>query len=504
MNHRHLTSLAAAAILLASASVRAQSPTTAAPPAAAADPATTPTQAAAPSVETPKPPPPPAPAPQPVMNTKWKTTLYGFVEMGVVYDSTKSFTDGFQNNTIVHPTFNAASVDAYENKRLQFNVKNSRVGFNFAAPEYESIKATAQIEADFFGPQAGTSEYNFYGQPSLRMRHFWFKLEMPVIDVLVGQFHDLFAWGGGGFYPATVGYLAVSGEVYNRRPQIRLSKPIKSDAITVEPAASVSRPFQRDSMFPDLMGGLKVTLNNWKGARAQGDGPASVGAAAIGVSGIFRKFKVNDLPAPTVPMVAATPATYSTANGWGVAGNLFMPIVPATGDDLSNALTLVAEFSYGQGINDMYNGLSGGARFPAAGPAPAMGTMGAATPYTANVDGGAVVFDAAGNLVPIKWMAALGNLHYHLPFVGGKLMRVSAIGSLIKSDNIVAAHEMVLSEAALNGTIWKQKIYADFNWYLMITPATQLSLSGQWAQQTWADDTKSTHLRGEANFHFFF
>jgi len=355
MNHRHLTSLAAAAIMLASATVRAQTP-----PAPPADPAAA-APAAPPMPEPPMPPPPPPPPvvvvpapapaapPAPVMNTKWKASMYGFVELGVVYDSTKSFTEGFQNSTIVRQ-----GTDAYDNKRLQYTVRNSRIGFNFAAPEVDSMKASAQVEADFMGPQNGVptpSEFNFYGQPSLRMRHFYFKLENPAVDVLAGQFHDLFGWGGAGFYPATVAYLAVSGEVYNRRPQVKLSKTVKTDAVNIEVAASANRPFQRDSVTPDLMGGLRVQFNDWKGARAQGDGPASVGAAQLGVSGIYRKFKVNDPASAT----QAAP-DYLTGKGWGVAGNLFAPIIPASGEDLSNALTLVAEVSMGEGIADMYNG----------------------------------------------------------------------------------------------------------------------------------------------------
>jgi hypothetical protein len=147
----------------------------------------------------------------------------------------------------------------------------------------------------------------------------------------------------------------------------------------------------------------------------------------------------------------------------------------------------------------MYNGLSGGARFPS----PMAPPMGTAPVYTANIDPNVVTFNAAGELVPIKWMAVLGNLHYHLPFGGGRMFRVSVIGSFIKSSNIVEAHDF-LSATAIGPAIWKQKVYGDANFYWAMTPATQLSFSGQWAQQTWADDEKSTNIRGEVNFHFFF
>lgn len=503
MNHRHLTSLAAAALTLASATVRAQTPPANTPP---TDP-TVPQQPGMPPANPPEPPappsalPPPPPvvaapmpaAPAPVMNTKWKASMYGFVELGVVWDSTKSFGEGFQNSTIARQ-----GTDAYENGRLQYTARNSRIGFNFAAPEVDSMKASAQVEADFMGPQNGVptpSEFNFYGQPSLRMRHFYFKLENPAVDLLAGQFHDLFGWGGAGFYPATVAYLAVSGEVYNRRPQIKLSKLVKTDAVNFEIAASANRPFQRDSVTPDLMGGVRVVINDWKGARAQGDGPASVGAAQIGVSGIYRKFKVNDPNSA----VLATP-DYLTSKGWGAAGNLFLPIIPATGEDLSNALTFVAEASYGEGIADMYNGLSAGVRFPT--PPIPMG-MTVAPAFTANIDPNILTLNN-GELVPIKWLGVWGNIHYHFPFGGGKKMRMSVLGSLMQSSNIVDAHSWVTNQMTLLPTLWKKKIYGDANLYYMLTPAVQISASYQVAQQTWADDEKSTNHRIEGNFHFFF
>ena len=50
------------------------------------------------------------------------------------------------------------------------------------------------------------------------------KVETPAVDVLVGLYHDLFAWGGAGFYPTTIAFLPLLGEVYHRNPQLRLSK----------------------------------------------------------------------------------------------------------------------------------------------------------------------------------------------------------------------------------------------------------------------------------------
>jgi hypothetical protein len=45
------------------------------------------------------------------------------------------------------------------------------------------------------------------------MRHFYVKMETPIVDVLAGQYHDLFAWGGAGFHPNSVAFLPLPGQI---------------------------------------------------------------------------------------------------------------------------------------------------------------------------------------------------------------------------------------------------------------------------------------------------
>jgi len=40
---------------------------------------------------------------------------------------------------------------------------------------------------------------------------------------VAGQYHDLFGWGSY-YYPATVAYLGVPGQIYHRNPQLRIEK----------------------------------------------------------------------------------------------------------------------------------------------------------------------------------------------------------------------------------------------------------------------------------------
>jgi len=123
--------------------------------------------------------------------------------------------------------------------------------------------------------------------------------------------------------------------------------------------------------------------------------------------------------------------------------------------------------------------------------------------YAPNIDANILTINN-GELIPIKWLGVWGNIHYHFPFGGGRKMRFSALGSLMQSSNIVDAHSWVANQATLLPTLWKKKLYGDANLYYAITPAVQISVSYQVAQQTWADDETSTNHRGEANFHFFF
>ena len=180
----------------------------------------------------------------------WTGTFYGFAELDLMHDSTQSYVEGSLNTTLARPNTLAG-----DNPRLQMTARNSRVGFIAAAPVWNGIKASGVIEADFFGNTLPTGTQNSnYTEGPLRMRLFYLKLETPIVDVIAGQDHDLFAWGGAGFYPNTPAFLPVLGEVYHRNPQIRVSKTLASHALDLEIAVAAVRPFDRDSGVPDGRG----------------------------------------------------------------------------------------------------------------------------------------------------------------------------------------------------------------------------------------------------------
>src|SRR5579872_2703983 len=105
--------------------------------------------------------------------------------------------------------------------------RDSRLGVFVAAPTYQGIKSSSQIEFDFYGlvpTDARIHDSVVFGP--VRIRLAFLKLETPIFDVIAGQYYDLFGWNGS-YYVGTVGYLGVPAEVYHRNPQLRLEKTLR-------------------------------------------------------------------------------------------------------------------------------------------------------------------------------------------------------------------------------------------------------------------------------------
>jgi len=308
------------------------------------------------------------------------------------------------------------------------------------------------------------------------------------VDVLAGQYHDLFGWGGAGFYPNSVAFLPLLGQIYHRNPQFRISKTLKSAAVDFEIAVAAVRPVQRDSGVPDFQGGLKVNVNGWQGAAAPGASRPVAAPLSVGVSGLTRRFSVADF--------SQVPGNPQKASGWGVAGNLFLPVIPGSADDLSNALSVTAEYTTGSGISDMYTGLTGGVTFPGL-PNPTNAEQ--VPTYTPNIDPGIVTFDGSNVVAPVKWTAVVLNGHYHLPIGHGRKLWVSGTYSTLKSNNALA-----LTPSQGRAYVWDKGQYYDANVWWGVTPAVQIGVSFQHSEQTYGDGVVAHNNRGEGAFYLFF
>jgi hypothetical protein len=451
----------------------------------------------------------------------WKLTIYGFAEADGMWDSTRSFNDGLNNNVIAHPTTQAG-----RNPRLQATIRNSRLGFKAESPEFHGIRPSAVLEFDLFGNQpsinsgggspglasgtGATTEAAYFNNAAFRVRHAYLKIEDDFVDALVGQTYYLLGWQNY-FFGATCGFLGLPNELFNRTAQLRLSHSFASDPINVDIAAGAFRPAQRDSAVPDGQGGVRLALNHWKGITTPGSGGTDARAASIGVSGMVRSLKVDPhapLPAKPIPLL-----------GWAIAANVLLPIIPAKdGTDRGNALTLTGEFVIGTGDADQYTGMTAGATMPNVYPLPPgiyVNYLGSATPmdsasapligtpYTPNVDPGLVGFDRSEGIHTINWQTFVVGIQYYLPPTGRVF--VSGNYSQGKSNNIANLfHPIVPNQPWINALgVFQSSRYVDGNIFFDLTPAVRMGLSYQRVDQKLAEDTSVHNNRFEMTFLYF-
>jgi hypothetical protein len=452
---------------------------------AKADPAPVEEADAAPPAAPPAPPPDAAhellgPAPErPVIygtRADWFIAPYGYARLDMIEDSTQSFEDGIQPNLIQR-----AGTYRGDHRRTIMTARDSRIGIFVGPPEYQGIRSSAQIEFDFFGlTPTDARRHDTVVFAPLRLRLAYLKLETKVVDIIAGQYYDLFGWNGS-FYVATVGYLGVPGEVYHRNPQLRVEKKIRAGDLEVTIAAAAVRPGARDSGLPEGQVGLKLAYHGWSGAAMPGFGRPQLQPFSIGVSGLYRAFEV---PAFRSEPGSEAQRTY----GWGAAAQLLLPIIPVkTIKDRGNALTLVGEYTHGTGIADMYTFMDGGSRFPVL-PNPTLQQPEAV--YQANVDPGLVTFDRNLNLATINWQAFVANVQYFLPVDHGRVW-LEGTYSRIWSDNIKD-----LTPFPSWGGIFTAMDYFDANLGFDITPAVALGLSYQSVHQTFGDTSPNTPVFG--------
>ncbi|WP_437954657.1 hypothetical protein WME76_24135 [Sorangium sp. So ce119] len=513
MNPSQVANLFGASIFLVAAAAHAQAPAPAGgqvppaaapPPAAAApaEPAATPAPADAGMTQLPTgtqapatPPPPPgaplaaaAPPPAPPaevtkpagpaavpVTSKWKATVYGMAEFNIMHDSTQSFGESVGATVIQREDTYAGS-----HGRTHFTTRNSRFGIRASAPEFAGMKTTANLELDFFGNQPPTvSEASLVSSGTFRLRQANIKVESDYVDLMIGQFYHLFGWQPF-FFPATVSFFPVMNQVFGRMPQLRVGHTFKTDPVNLEIAAAAVKPPQRDAEVPDLQAALRFGINDWKGIHTLGAAGMLFDPLTIGVSGIYRHFRV--------PEFSAAPVASRSADGYGISVDAVVPIIPVTAlEEPGNALTLTGSFFAGTGIADIV-GVAGNVPQPA---------LPDGAVYAPGIDNGLVVYDANGNLKTIGWKGFVVGLQYYLPPSG----RISISGNYTQGWNDRVTEEN--GYGALR-TAYHESRYIDGNVFIDVTPAVRTGLSFQHSEQTFADGVTATNERLELAIYSFF
>jgi hypothetical protein len=386
---------------------------------------------------------------------KWNPTFYGFIEIDAIHDSTQSFANGCPGYFLIA----RPGTYAGDHGRTIFDARGSRFGFKLAAPEAYGMKATAVLEMDFAGNQMptnygananGISEGATYSNPLIRIRHAAIKLESEYVDLLAGQYWQLFGWAPL-FLPVTVQIPGFPGVPYGRSVQFRLSHVFRTQLIGVEVALAAARPPQRNSEYPDAQGGVRVLLNGWTGAFALG---ATGGAflempASIGVSGAFRRLRVSEF--------VAEPHGQNDINVGGISIDVFLPVIPSSLEDKGNALNLTANYTNGRGIADLYTpGTMGGAGFP---PLPNPNAVSPAPTWPQDIDNGLVTYQQqSGVLHAIEWQTFMVGGQYYFPPSGR--VWIAANYGYASSANI-ASYDLVPAQIVTKYTLWDAVAYVN-------------------------------------------
>jgi len=425
---------------------------------------------------------------------KFATTIYGFVEADAIHDSTQGFTEVQGNGQVKrNETF------AGQHGQLEGSIRNSRFGVRVKAPAFHDMRVSGMLEMDFLGnqpvqayPSGGTagaiSEASLYANPEFRARHIMAKVETPIIDILFGQYWNLFGWQPY-YHPNTVEIQGIPGEIYSRRPQLRLSKTIKTDPINVDIAVAALNPVQRDSEAPEMQAGLRLVFNNWKGKRTGGSTGTAIEPASIGVSGDMKYVKIP------YPLSTTTNGTTGTTDlvGTSIAIDAFLPIIPTSDNGKSgNNLSFTGEFSTGFGMADQFSSLTGGVAFPAppnptnANPAPT---------YVQDIDNGIIGFTADGTMHYVQWYAGIVGLQYYFPLTNGKVWVA-----------VNYAHMESPNTAQLGGaTKVRTKLdWVDGNLFVEPAPGWRLGLSYSRTFDTYADKQQPVNDRVQGSAFFIF
>ena len=212
----------------------------------------------------------------------------------------------------------------------------------------------------------------------------------------------------------------VPGEIYARTPQLRVSRTFASREVSFDIMLAAVRAPDRDSGVPEGQGALRLAVNNWTGTQTIGATGTSVAPASISVSGDIRSIAISNFPAD----VGQKSTSSTSLIGAALAVDAFIPVIPSSKEHPGNSLALVGEFVSGQGIGDVYTGLSSGVSFPiAVAPAAAANPAGtAASVYNPQADPGFASIDpVTGAAALIDWRTVRGGVQYYFPGVDGKL-----------------------------------------------------------------------------------
>jgi len=374
------------------------------------------------------------------------TTIYGYLEGDGIHDSQRAVNDSYGG----HPVLNLGGTVPGDNGRTTFSSRGTRLGLRFSAPEVGGVRVRGNFEMDFVGnPASGNpgarpptqTEASFFTNAIPRIRHALMQVDSDIVTFWIGQTWNVMAFEAA-YLPTSVQPQGLSGQLFGRNPQIRLSHIFDAKIFSVELAAAALRPPQMDAELPDFQGGLKLSLPGWTGVQSIGSTATTISPFSVAVTGALRKLKLAS------NVTSSTTATSSSSvTGSAIAVDAFVPVLPAK-ERGGLAISVLGEATTGSGYGDLFSGLTGGA-----GVGQPTGTPAATYAPFQDIDAGIAGWDNFGVLRTINWRTLLldAQISYGKVVLAGNY-------SNVYSDNVTL----------FTGANWYQQTWWDAN--LIVDP----------------------------------
>ena len=220
--------------------------------------------------------------------------IHGFVQADIINDSTQSF-----NETVGDGAVKQNGSYAGDNGWTQMSERNSRVDFLAKDLNVGGWDTKGYLELDLLGYDPASSyataapagaastnsEYKFYTQPTVRLRHAYMEADSDGWQILAGQWWSLFGWNMD-YVLATVAEAPTMGTLYQRTPQLRIQKTIGTDkdSMQLQIAADIEKPDEEDGQVPNVNFGLRFLENDIKGRFCSSTGAGKLMPLSIGLS----------------------------------------------------------------------------------------------------------------------------------------------------------------------------------------------------------------------------
>ena len=252
---------------------------------------------------------------------------YGYVKLDASYDDSKVATG---NYVVYVPSEGTVEND----NEFNFTARQTRIGLDVTAPEFDGWKAKGKVEIDFYGD--GPTAHETKAEPF--MRHAFLEVSKEGLSFIAGQTWDVIS----PLNPSTVNYPVGwgAGNIGYRRPQVRVSynKSFNSNTglltqfalsrttgMTNEDLDGGGQNDGEDSGFPTMQGRVALTTPGLAGKKT-----------VIGISGHYGQEEVDWAGAET------------DLASW--SGNVDFNI------PLSERFTLSGEAFIGENIDDYFGG----------------------------------------------------------------------------------------------------------------------------------------------------